>query len=167
MDLITQIAAAGAAIIAAVMTLLEALPIKTAPWSAIFKWIGKKITESTRTELKAMKAEVAETRSLITEHVVQDGAREANQRRRSILNFNNEILRDIPHTKEEFIDILQDIDDYERYCCENPDYKNNRAALAINNIRDVYKARLKKHDFLPPSTYHRGPGLFARLFHQY
>lgn len=43
------------------------------------------------------------------------------------------------------------IDDYERYCEEHPEYPNNRAVLAIENIREVYKERLKKRDFLQES----------------
>ena len=31
------------------------------------------------------------------------------------------------------------------------DYPNNRAVLAIENIREVYKERLKKRDFLQES----------------
>lgn len=52
---------------------------------------------------------------------------------------------------EEFVEVLAKIDDYERYCEEHPDYPNNRAVLAIENIREVYKERLKKRDFLQES----------------
>ena len=54
----------------------------------------------------------------------------------------------IPHTKEEFIDVLADIDYYESYCRDHPDYKNNRAVFAIANIGKSYTERLEKHDFL-------------------
>ena len=64
---------------------------------------------------------------------------------------NNELLRPIDHTKEEFVEVLAKIDDYERYCEEHPEYPNNRAVLAIENIREVYKERLKKRDFLQES----------------
>lgn len=35
----------------------------------------------------------------------------------------------------------------ERYCKEHPEYENNRAVLAIQNIERVYSERLEKHDF--------------------
>ena len=44
--------------------------------------------------------------------------------------------------------MLAEIDAYERFCDDHPDYPNNRAVLAIENIRENYKERLKKHDFL-------------------
>lgn len=80
-----------------------------------------------------------------------DDRRTADSRRAQILHFNNELLRPIDHTKEEFVEVLAKIDDYERYCEEHPEYPNNRAVLAIENIREVYKERLKKRDFLQES----------------
>lgn len=80
-----------------------------------------------------------------------DDRRTADNCRAQILHFNNELLRPIYHTKEEFVEVLAKIDDYERYCEEHPEYPNNRAVLAIENIREVYKERLKKRDFLQES----------------
>ena len=84
-------------------------------------------------------------------HITMDDRRTADSRRAQILHFNNELLRPINHTKEEFVEVLAKIDDYERYCEEHPEYPNNRAVLAIENIREVYKERLKKRDFLQES----------------
>ena len=77
-----------------------------------------------------------------------DARRDADKHRMEILQFNNTLLRNRKHTKEEFIEILTNIDEYERYCEKDENYPNNRAVLAIENIREVYKERLKKHDFL-------------------
>ena len=66
----------------------------------------------------------------------------------SILHFNNELLRSIPHTKEEFIEILAKIDWYNDFCNDRKDYRNSRAVHAIANIERVYDERLQKHDFL-------------------
>ncbi len=60
----------------------------------------------------------------------------------------NELLRNIPHTREEFIEILAEIDGYEAFCRAHPDYQNNRAVHAVANINRVYDERLQKHDFL-------------------
>lgn len=45
------------------------------------------------------------------------------------------------------VEALSEIDFYERYCKEHPEYENNRAVLAIQNIERVYSERLEKHDF--------------------
>ena len=81
-----------------------------------------------------------------------DDRRTADGHRARILHFNNELLRDIGHTQEEFFEVLAEIDAYEKYCREHPEYPNNRAVLAIDNIQEVYKERLKKRDFLQVSS---------------
>ena len=54
---------------------------------------------------------------------------------------------DPPHP-EEFIEVLTEIDRYQQFCREHPDYPNSRATHAIANIGRVYDERLQKHDFL-------------------
>ena len=123
------------------MTLIQIAPIKMNPWSAIAKVIGKAINADVLKELDTMKKDLAD-------HVKANEVRNADEHRTRILRFNNELLRDISHTKEEFVDVLADIDFYERYCREHKDYKNNRAVHAIANISRSYDERLRKHDFL-------------------
>lgn len=124
----------GGGLILLVMTLVEIAPVKVDPWSWLAKTIGKAVNADITAKLEA--------------HIAMDDKRAADAHRARILHFNNELLRDIPHTKEEFIEVLAEIDAYEKYCREHPDYPNNRAVLAIENIREIYKERLKKHDFL-------------------
>ena len=123
------------------LTMLQIAPIKVNPWSAIARAIGRAINAEVLEEVK-------ETRSRLDAHIKADEEYNADARRTRILRFNNELIRDVPHTKEDFIDILADIDDYEDFCRKNPDYKNNRAVHAIANIGRVYDERLQKHDFL-------------------
>lgn len=130
------------------MSLVEIAPIKINPWSAIMKWLGRAINADVIKKLDAVKAAQEETKEQLQTHIKTDEKVEADHCRTRILHFNNELLRDIPHTKEEFVEILKDIDDYERYCRSHPDYANGRAVHAIVNIGRVYDERLKKHDFL-------------------
>ena len=136
-DILKSIAVA----LAGFATLIEILPIKVSPWSAIAKVIGRAVNADVLTELK-------KTQARLDEHIRVDDERNADMRRTRILRFNNELIREIPHTKEDFIDVLADIDDYEAYCRDHPAYKNNRASHAIANIGRAYDDRLKKHDFL-------------------
>ena len=120
------------------MTLIQIAPIKVNPWSWLAKAIGRAIN--------------AEVIAKMDAHITMDDRRNADGHRTRILHFNNELLRDIDHTKEEFTEVLAEIDAYEEYCREHPEYPNNRAVLAIENIRGVYKERLKLHDFLQESS---------------
>lgn len=140
--------AGGGGLLLLLLTLVEFAPIKVNPWSAIAKAIGRAINADVLKELGAVKQGLAD-------HIRMDDERNADEHRARILRFNNELLRDIPHTKEEFIDILADIDYYERYCDEHKGYKNNRASHAIANISRVYDDRLREHDFLASSSNER------------
>lgn len=145
---ILELLGCGAGGLLALTALIQIAPIKVNPWTAIAKAVGRAINADVLNELDTVKKDLAD-------HIRMDGERNADEHRTRILRFNNELLRDIPHTKEEFIDVLADIDFYERYCEDNKDYKNNRAVHAIANISRVYDERLQKHDFMSSSSNER------------
>ncbi len=68
--------------------------------------------------------------------------------RRCILNFNGELLEGRKHTKEAFDQILSDIDSYERYCHEHPQFQNNKTVLSTQHIKKVYMNCEEKGSFL-------------------
>lgn len=76
------------------------------------------------------------------------GANKADVSRRRILAFNSEILKGEKHTREDFEDVLKDIDEYENFCKANPGYPNTRAVMAEQNIKDTYKKCMDDRDFL-------------------
>lgn len=67
------------------------------------------------------------------------GEYEATTSRYRILRFSDEILHDVTHSKEHFDQVLDDITTYKRFCEEHSDYENNKAELAIENIKSTYK----------------------------
>lgn len=71
----------------------------------------------------------------------------ADNCRTRILRFNREIKHRVHHDEEEFNDILEAIDVYEDFCRNNPDYPNNKAVLAIENIKRIYTEAFKENDF--------------------
>lgn len=135
---IQEILAGGGGVLVVAMTLVQIAPVKLNPWSWVARAIGRAIN--------------AEVIKKLDDHITMDDRRTADGHRARILHFNNELLRDIGHTQEEFFEVLSEIDAYEDYCRDHPEYPNNRAVLAIENIQEVYKERLKKHDFLQVSS---------------
>lgn len=130
------------------LTLVQISPIKINPWSALGRAVGRFLNSAVLEELEEIKNEQIALQKKLEAHIKVDDERNADEHRIRILNFNNELLRDIPHTREDFIEILTEIDYYENYCKYHEDYKNNRAVHAISNILRVYDERLEKHDFL-------------------
>lgn len=145
---IQEILLGGGGVLLFVMSVVQIAPIEIKPWSAIARAFGRAINAEVLRDLKTVKQD-------LTDHIRIDGERDADEHRARILRFNNELLRDIPHTKDEFIDVLADIDFYERYCRDHENYKNNRAVHAIANISRVYDDRLREHDFLKSSSNER------------
>ena len=142
---IQQILGGGGGAVLILMTLIQIAPVRVNPWSWLARTIGKAINADVSVRL-------SEIEKKLDGHIDMDDKRTADGHRAQILHFNNELLRPISHTKEEFIEVLAKIDAYEKYCEAHPDYPNNRAVLAIENIREIYKDRLKKRDFLQESV---------------
>lgn len=78
----------------------------------------------------------------------ENGVNRASVRRYRILRFDDEIRHEERHTKEHFDQILKDITEYEKYCSEHREYKNNKAVLAIKNIKRVYEKCANEGTFL-------------------
>ena len=98
------------------------------------KNVVMKAVDALRSEFETLRGEINEDR--------------ATSARIRILSFSDEVQRGIRHSKESFDQINSDIDTYRRYCDKHPDYKNNRAVMAISNIERVYADCMKENDFL-------------------
>ena len=72
----------------------------------------------------------------------------ARQSRVRILQFNDEVIRHIDHTRESFDDIIAEIDAYNDYCDLHPSFPNFKAVAAIDNIKRVYKKCCEDNSFL-------------------
>jgi len=110
-------------------------------WSWLARSLGRAINKEEIEQLKKL------TRDF-EEHLRIEEKEKIRQARQRILRFNDEILFGKRHSKEHFDEILEDIDTYEKFCEGNPDYKNNKAMLAIRTIKEVYEECTKTHDFL-------------------
>ena len=145
---IGELAGSIALLIAAGGTVVQFSPIKINPWTWLARKIGRAINSDVIVMVQEVKNAQSDTRKVLDKHIKADDERNADLHRARILQFNNELLRDIPHTREDFIEVLAEIDFYTRYCNEHPKYENHRAVHAIANIERVYDDRLRKHDFL-------------------
>ena len=65
-----------------------------------------------------------------------------------ILRFGDEIIHGDKHSKDSFDQVLEDIDSYELYCREHPEFKNNKTVITTKAIKSNYKEGLEKNDFL-------------------
>ena len=77
-----------------------------------------------------------------------EGVKDAKAARRRILRFNDELLRNLDHSKEYFDDILEDVKIYDDYCEEHRDFTNGKTVMATKNIKHCYEQCMEKHSFL-------------------
>lgn len=130
------------------MTVVQIAPIKVNPWSWLSKKIGRAINGEVLNEIADIKKEQRETHDKLEKHIQDDDERDASMHRQRILRFNTELMRGEDFTHECFNDMLLDIDEYERFCETHPGYKNNRAVMAIANIKRVYQDHEENGGFL-------------------
>lgn len=63
----------------------------------------------------------------------------ADEARRNILTFDDELRRRVDHSEESYNQVLADIKFYRHYCRTHADYENDKATSAINHIRETYQ----------------------------
>lgn len=64
-----------------------------------------------------------------------------------IIKFMDEIIEGWEHSFDSYVQIMQDITNYERYCAEHPLFKNHQTVATISHIKADYQERLEKNDF--------------------
>lgn len=72
----------------------------------------------------------------------------ADNARRNILSFDDELRRGMEHSEESFNQVLQDIKYYRNFCRTHADYENDKATSAISHIREVYQKVKNENKFI-------------------
>ena len=123
------------------MTILTAILSGGALVAAVLAFVQFLVTrsdakaEKNNAILKAIEA-LSEKLTGLEKRMDKDSADEA---RRNILLFDDELRRGDAHSEESFNQILEDCNYYTRYCRLHPEYENNKAQSAIGNIQHVYQ----------------------------
>lgn len=131
----------GAAGIVALMSLIQIAPIKFNPWTAIGRWIGRAINGELIEKVNNLEKQLEVVEAKHDES-------EAKSARVRILRFGDELYQGKKHSKEHFDNILDDITEYDTYCREHPDFKNERTKVTESVILNQYRECAEKHSFL-------------------
>lgn len=143
-----------------ILSCIQFSKIELHPLDRLMKIIGKTINKDLHVKIDELNKKVNKlTEELEKEKEIRElekilaseeqRLKDAEDARRRFLRFNDEILtRSLKHSKESFDDILRDITLYTNYCKEHETYKNDKARMAIQNIRKVYAKCCEDKDFL-------------------
>ena len=110
-------------------------------WTALARVIGRALNGEMSERIQKIDRE-------LQDHIKKTEEERVRQARQRILRFSDEVLYEKGHSKEHYDEILEDIDKYEFYCSNHPDFKNNKATMAIETIKDAYQDCIENHDFL-------------------
>lgn len=131
------------------ITLIEKFaPKDKKPWTAILTFIGKILTKEFSESQKDLidKVEVLSLKiEKVAESVEETRAIAARVR---ILSFGDELLEGRLHSKDTYDQTLLDIDNYEKYCKSHENFKNNVTEETVALIKEKYRIRLRKNDFV-------------------
>ena len=122
-------------------TIVQIAPIKCNPWSWLARAIGRAINAEVIQKVDKLEGDLKKLKDHTEEHT-------AKSCRIRILRFGDEILHDVHHSKEHFDQILLDITEYEKYCTEHPEFKNNMTVITTSRIKATYAHCLEDHSFL-------------------
>ena len=138
----------------AVLTIALACIAAPGFWSLLIKIFDaitgkKRVTlEEIDKKLDGQRADIDQLKGSFTQFESDEALKDAQGARRRILRFNDELLRNIDHSKEYFDDILEDIKTYEQYCQTHPNFQNGKTVMADKNIKRCYELCMEKQSFL-------------------
>lgn len=137
----THWAEASAILAFVIPTIIQISPIKINPWTALARRIGRAINGELMEKVDKLEKDIKQL-----DHDAWE--RNAKSARARVLRFGDELIHNVHHSKEHFDDILQDITDYEKYCDDHPDFKNDRMKLTAQLIKEQYCKCMETHNFL-------------------
>lgn len=117
-----------------ILLTIELGPGKAHPLSTALKNLGYTMNQEVIGRLERLETKDEEK-----------GMKDARNR---ILRFSDECRRHEKHSKEFFDQILDDINEYEAYCADHHDFKNNKCQEAVKNVREIYHKCQKENNFI-------------------
>ena len=94
-----------AAVITIVLSLIQISPIKLNPWDKLLGWFGKKVNGATEKRLSTVEEQFRDM--WISNH------------RQRILTFARECRAEITHSSDEWSNVLNVAEEYEKYVTDN------------------------------------------------
>lgn len=135
------------AVLVGLSALIQITPIKINPWTALFKWIGNKVNEDLRNQVGGLNEKINNLSKDIDTLGKQRKEDEKDRIRWEMLEFANSCRNGRRHTKDEYLHIIELNDKYKKLLKETND-KNGVFEVEYEYIKELYKERQEKNDFL-------------------
>ena len=77
----------------------------------------------------------------VDSHIKESNDEKMTNRRQRIIQSAADIADGKRYSKERWNNLLEDVDTYQKYCNEHPEYPNSKAENAISFIREQHKVQ--------------------------
>ena len=135
----------GAVVLA---TIIQTLSKRYKPWTWLASQFGKAANKEMLDKLNDLEKKVDKLEKRDSEQDAKQEEEKAKAARRRILRCSDEIRSKQHHSEEYFNDVLDDITFYTQYCDTHPQFKNEKAAMAIHLVERIYNKCIEDNDFL-------------------
>ena len=138
-------------VVIVVLSAIQISPLKINPWAWIGNALNKDILEkieNLENRIDVVEQGIALANEKCDRYEARRDEDKTIQTRIRILKFNDELLREQLHSEESFNQCLEDITHYNNYCDLHKGFCNEKADMAIENIRRAYQECCEKHNFI-------------------
>ena len=114
------------------LSLIQISPLKLNPWDKLLGWFGKKLNGATEKRLETVEKQIRDMW--------------INNHRQTVLTFARECRADIEHSSDEWTNVLNVAEEYEKYVIENK-ITNGIITQDTVYLRKLYQELSREHKF--------------------
>ena len=118
------------AAIVILLSLIQISPLKLNPWDKLLGWFGKKLNGATEKRLEAVEKQIRDMW--------------INNHRQTVLTFARECRANIEHSSDEWTNVLNVAEEYEKYVLENK-VTNGIITQDTEYLRKLYQELSRDH----------------------
>ena len=112
------------------LSLIQISPLKLNPWDRLLGWFGKKLNGATERRLETVEKQIRDMW--------------INNHRQTVLTFARECRADIEHSSDEWTNVLNVAEEYEKYVIENK-ITNGIITQDTVYLRKLYQELSREH----------------------
>lgn len=112
------------------LSLIQISPLKLNPWDKLLGWFGKKLNGATEKRLETVEKQIRDMW--------------INNHRQTVLTFARECRADIEHSSDEWTNVLNVAEEYEKYVIENK-ITNGIITQDTEYLRKLYQELSREH----------------------
>ena len=125
-----EMAGWAVALLVLLMSLIQISPLKLNPWDKLLGWFGKKLNGATEKRLEAVEKQILDMW--------------VNSHRQCILTFAREARAGIEHSSDEWTNVLNVAEEYEKHIREKK-LANGIVTQDTEYIRSLYQELSREH----------------------